>query len=151
MSDQLAEALNAVVSAASGRLLAIDPVEAGQKPSADRWSRKEILGHLIDSAANNHQRFVRALEASELHFPGYAQGAWVAAQSYGDREWHALVDLWTSYNLHIVHVVAHIPPSKLSTSCAIGADAPVTLGTLIQDYVSHLEHHLKQIEHARSD
>jgi hypothetical protein len=114
--------------------------------AAGKWSRKQILGHLIDSAANNHQRFVRAQEQPSLVFPGYAQNHWVSCQRYSERAWSDLVALWESYNRHLAHVVASIPEERRATWCVIGDGEPVTLGFLVTDYIRHLRHHLEQIE-----
>src|SRR6185295_5884016 len=81
--------------------------EESAKPLADsKWSRKEIIGHLIDSAANNHARFVRAQLGDELVFPGYDQEQWVAVQQYADEPWDQLITLWKHYNLHLSHLMA---------------------------------------------
>ena len=109
-----------------------------------KWSRKQIVGHLIDSAANNHQRFVRAQEAA-LVFPAYAQDHWVDAQRYGDRSWTDLIGLWESYNRHLVHVIAAISDDRGGVPCTIGSGPPVTLAFLADDYVRHLRHHLAQL------
>jgi hypothetical protein len=114
----------------------------------DKWSRKEILGHLIDSVANNHQRIVRAQLAGALEFPPYAQMDWVRVQAYERAAWASLVALWTAFNRHLAHVIAAVPVEKLSTPCRIGDRDPVTLEFLITDYIRHLEHHLKQIDPA---
>jgi DinB family protein len=109
-----------------------------------KWSRKQIVGHLIDSAANNHQRFVRAQEAA-LVFPGYAQDHWVDSQRYADRSWTDLIGLWESYNRHLVHVIAAISDDRGDLPCTIGSGAPITLAFLADDYVRHLRHHLAQL------
>ena len=113
--------------------------------SPEKWSKKQVLGHLIDSAANNHQRFVRAQLGQELTFPGYEQEAWVAVQHYQDESWIALVALWQHYNRHLLHVMARVPGDQLSRRCAIGDSDPVTLEFLMKDYIVHLKHHLEQI------
>jgi hypothetical protein len=110
-----------------------------------RWSRKELLGHLIDSAGNNHQRFVRAQLQAEMSFPPYVQDQWVAAQGYAERPWPALVELWRALNEHLAHVAARIPAAKLRHVCTVSADEPSSLGRHVVDYVDHLEHHLGQI------
>jgi hypothetical protein len=126
------------------------------RPSATAWSIKEIIGHLIDSAANNHQRFVRAASQEELVFPGYEQDDWVRTQAYGSAPWEPLVMLWQSYNLHLARVMATMPASvrerrrETHNFHQIGfrtfsADQPVTLDDLMEDYVVHLEHHLAQV------
>jgi hypothetical protein len=110
------------------------------------WSRKQTLGHLIDSALNNAQRFVRAQAPGELSFPDYDQPAWVAAGGYQDRPWNDLVTLWAVLNVHLVHVIARIPAGTLSTPCRIGGSERMTLEYVTRDYVRHLRHHLRQIE-----
>jgi hypothetical protein len=109
------------------------------------WSRKQVLGHLIDSASNNHQRFVRACIEGSLEFPGYDQDGCVKAEAVHLASWTMLIQLWTAYNRYLAHVIAHIPAGALESRCRIGAYDPVTLGFLIEDYVRHLKHHLEQI------
>ena len=126
------------------------------RSTGDEWSRKQILGHLIDSAANNHQRFVGAQFADHLVFAGYDQEQWVSAQRYNDEPWPDLIELWRAYNLHLLHVVAAIPQPVLTQARAkhtldqiafktVAPDSPATLEYLIRDYVDHLKHHLDQI------
>jgi len=110
-----------------------------------RWSKKEILGHLIDSAANNHQRIVRVQIAPPLEFPNYQQESWVAVQSYATESWPDLVNLWLLLNRHLLHVIRAVPESSLSYPCAIGGKDPIPLSEVIDGYVDHLEHHLESL------
>ena len=109
------------------------------------WSRKQLLAHLIDSASNNHQRFVRAAQQDSLEFPGYDQSANIVVQNPQQASWAVLVALWSSYNRYLAHVIANLPANKLETACRIGDSGAVTLAFLVDDYVVHLEHHLNQI------
>jgi hypothetical protein len=143
--EDVATELGRLTEEAAARMRRLDEAAAAERRSPSAWSRKEILGHLLDSALNNHQRFVRAQLSSELAFPGYEQERWVAAQAYGDRAWERLVALWAELNLHLAHVILHIPEDRRATSCRIGDGAPVTLEFVAQDYVRHLRHHLEQI------
>jgi hypothetical protein len=118
---------------------------AATRPGTDQWSPKEIVGHLIDSAANNHQRFVRLMESGELTFPPYAQQNWVQRQAYQDADWTVLLSLWRAYNLHLAHVIRQIPEERLSSLCALGTSEPVTLCFLVEDYLSHLKLHVAQL------
>lgn len=136
--------VGAVVEAAR-ELRAIDDAVAGAKPNTGVWSVKEILGHLVDSAANNHQRFVRAQGATELSFPGYEQDVWVRAQDYQNTAWPQLVDLWVLYNYHLARVIGRIPADAADVQIRIGGDDPIALSSLAEDYVEHLRHHLRQI------
>jgi DinB superfamily len=146
MLQSLSDELTGVVDVAEPELRTIDDERAGSKPKTDVWSVKEILGHLIDSASNNHQRFVRAQLASELTFPGYEQNGWVASQDYQTRSWRELVDLWVAYNHHLAHVIRRIPDAAANVPCRIGANEPITLSSLALDYLGHVHHHLEQIQ-----
>lgn len=121
-----------------------------------KWSPREILGHLIDSAANNHSRFVRAQLTEDLVFDGYAQTEWVTLQRYQEEPWSELVQLWRSYNRHILHIIAATPEEQRNklrakhnlhqiASELLKEDEPVTLDWFIRDYLDHMKKHLAQI------
>ncbi len=124
----------------------LDEATASQKTRPDKWTRKEILGHLIDSASNNHQRFVRAQYSKDTNFLPYEQMTWVNIQKYNSRTWKEILSLWMSYNYHIAHVVENMPADCLQRSCKIGTGEPVTIGYVVVDYLGHIQHHLRQIE-----
>lgn len=117
----------------------------GDEPGPGEWTTKEILGHLVDSAANNHQRFVRAQFTPLLVFPGYEQEAWNTVQDYRGESWADVVALWASYNRHLAHVIRSIPDAAAGHRCEIGGGEPVTLDFLVADYLRHLRRHLHQI------
>ena len=146
MPESVAKELMAVVQAALPRLTALSEATVTHRPAPDRWTIKEVLGHLIDSAANNHQRFVRAQFVSELVFPKYEQNEWVQSQNYNAIAWAELIEFWRRYNLHLAHVIQSIAPGTLGVRCIIGDYEPVSLEFLIKDYVVHLKHHLAKIE-----
>jgi len=135
---------NTIVSA-KARLRDVPEEQSRHKGSADGWSPIEVMGHLIDSAANNHQRFVRAQAVPELRLAGYAQDHWVASQRYADRRWSDLIEFWSAYNHHLAHVIAGIPESLRETPCEIGDGPVVTLAYIALDYVGHIQYHLNQI------
>lgn len=143
--NDVSDHLNRTVSEAAPRLLAISTAENSKPLSPGGWSRKQILGHLIDSASNNHQRFVRAMLQPSLEFPSYDQNGNVRVQAVQEADWDLLVSLWASYNRFIAHVLTQIPESKLQTPCCIGESETVTLDFLARDYVRHMLHHLEQI------
>lgn len=152
----IAERLRSDVSEAAPLLLALSSAAAKRRPAPGKWSPQEILGHLIDSASNNHQRFVRARFQDDLVFPGYAQDDWVAAQGWQERPWSEIVELWRLYNLHLAHLIESTPAALAARRVArhnlherawraIGASEPATLAWFQEDYVLHLEHHLAQV------
>lgn len=110
------------------------------------WSRKQVVGHLIDSASNNHQRFVRAAMQGSLEFPGYDQDGCIRVQAVQQMPWPALVALWASYNRYLAHVIEYLPEDALQSPCRIGSGEPVTLQFLAEDYLRHLVHHLQQLK-----
>jgi DinB superfamily len=142
---ELADELRAEVGQAAEKLKSMGEDGAGRSRGPGRWVGKEILGHLIDSAANNHQRFVRAQLVSPLVMPGYDQEAWVSLHRYRERPWAELVELWVALNTHLAVVMEGVPPEKLQTPCRIGDGEPGTLEWLMRDYLRHLKHHLEQL------
>jgi hypothetical protein len=144
--QSVANDLRKTVDAAKGRLAVVDAKTVTYRPAADRWTIAEVIGHLIDSATNNHHRFVRAQFVEELVFPKYEQNEWVAAEYFNECDWPSLVELWHRYNHHLAHVIEHVKTESLDRRCLIGPYPPVTLGFLIEDYVGHLKHHLAKID-----
>ena len=131
-------------------------IQSGLKPSSDKWSAKEILGHLIDSSINNMVRFVRGQIQDNLIFQNYQQNEWVQAQNYQTAEWSFLIALWKLNNLQIIRIVEYIPTDLL---CKMYSEHnfedisghPLPIGTnasleyFIKDYYLHMRHHLNQI------
>jgi hypothetical protein len=133
------------VAAVGNSLLAVsaDLADAPWRPHG--WTRKQIVGHLLDSAANNRQRFVRAALDGAYDGPGYEQDGWVELQGYSEQTWETLLGWWQVEHEILAAIVDRIPDGRLEAPCTIGGDAPVTLRFLIEDYVRHQQHHLGQI------
>lgn len=154
--DEFLRDFRQTILEATARLRTIAPEASRRKAAENEWAPIEVLGHLIDSATNNHQRFVRAQFTDHLTFPGYDQDRWVSAQKYRDESWPDLIQFWSSYNLHLLHLVSVIPANVLTRSRAqhsldqiafatVPQGEPATLEYLIRDYLDHLRHHLDQI------
>lgn len=137
-------------------LHSISEEEFGRKPSPDKWSKKEILGHLIDSAYNNHARFLKAATKDDLLFDGYEQDDWVRRNNYQNRDYIEIIGTWMSVNNHLIFMLKEMPEEVLLKSTTahnfhkicmqrIPADQPTTLSYLLWDYLFHMEHHLAQI------
>lgn len=148
--NHTATALLQTINETAPQLHAISEDVAAVKPAPDVWSIKEIVGHLIDSAANNHQRFVRAPQAGALSLPGYDGDAWVREQGYQERPWAELVDLWALFNRHLAHVISRLPESVMEAPIRIGAEGPFTLRFVVEDYVVHLRHHLSDVDRLKA-
>jgi hypothetical protein len=126
--------------------LAQVPVELADVPwRAGGWTRKQIVGHLLDSATNNRQRFVRAVTHGHYDGPRYPQEAWVAAHGYAEQRWETLVRWWQAEHEILVAIVERITQDRLSTKCVMAEEAPVTLQFLVEDYIVHQRLHFEQI------
>jgi hypothetical protein len=141
-----AEELNTLITALHPLLLSIPQEELEKPPAHGKWSKKEILGHLIDSAANNHQRFVR-IQYQDLPHIVYHQEEWVSLQDYRSEPLETVIALWAAYNRHLAHVITKISPINYNRKGNTGKDAPFepTLEWLVEDYLAHMKHHLEQI------
>jgi len=128
-------------------LRAVAEERSRQTPfGGEGWTTKEELGHLLDSAANNHIRFVAAaLSPGEFRGAGYAQDAWVTLHGYQEVPWDELIELWRLHNRALARVIGRIPAERLGTICTIGSEAPETLRFVIEDYVLHMQHHIDHL------
>jgi hypothetical protein len=146
MPESLAKSLEQVLAYEYVNLRVLSNEEEAMRPAgADSWSRKEELGHLIDSAVNNHVRFAIASLQTEFRGPTYEQDGWVRAHSYHEMPWLSLLDSWRQHNELLLRLVKRIPEERLTVPCRIGSADPVTLHFLIEDYVLHMQHHLDHI------
>jgi len=123
--------------------LSKDTVESKSTPSS--WSPKEELGHLLDSAANNHQRIVRAQLEDNPAMPGYEQNRWVAIHAYQRRDWGELIELWQALNRQLLAAAEAVPDSAWSRTLTVAGSEPQTLQFVFEDYVAHMLHHLQHI------
>lgn len=119
-----------------------------QKRNKQNRTIKQILGHLIDSAANNHQRMVRLQYNEKLNFPDYQQDndLWIELQDYQNADWNIIIQLWKYYNLHMIHVINSVDHSKLNNSWQSFEDNTVTLRQMIDGYLGHIELHFNEIQ-----
>jgi len=151
MTEELQKVIDRLqqhINLAPSEFLKYPEGELRRKPAPDKWSKKELLGHLIDSAANNHHRFIKIQFLPQPFFvEGYAQNDWVRIQNYNEKDTEQLVNLWKVYNEHILFIIQNTPDKNLKIK--ITAEDPFenadTLFLLMKDYVDHMDHHFKQI------
>lgn len=144
--QQVCRRLQELLHLLNERLPTFSAAELSASSAPGKWSRQEILGHLIDSAANNHRRFVLALTRPEpLLIVPYEQDAWVRWADYQHTPAADLLALWTLYNRQLIRLIAQIPPEAHATRCTFESGYSVTLGWLVEDYAVHLEHHVQQL------
>ena len=139
----LAEQLAVTLRDAVPWLVTLSNADASVPEREGKWCAKEVVGHLIDSANNNLGRIIRMQIAPE-HMPGYAQESWVRIQHYREREWAEVLALWFALNEHIVWTIRHIDPRTLANQATV-AGSPIALGFLIEDYIAHMQHHLRNL------
>jgi hypothetical protein len=145
MTTQLADIFRNELDNLYDALAAVPAALAGTPWRDGGWTRRQVLGHLLDSAANNRQRFVRAATEGSFSGPNYAQEAWVAAHGYNDQSWETLLRWWKVEHEILAAVVDRIPQERLQAVCVMDDDAPVTLEYLIEDYLRHQRWHLTQL------
>ncbi len=142
----LTEHLRQIIATEEPRLRALSEEFAATRPGAGPgWSRKQELGHLIDSATNNRVRFVKAALEGEYDGPTYDGSGWVELAGYAETPWTTLIDHWKGLNLFLAALLNRIPPERYSALCRVGGADPVTLEFLIDDYMRHMQHHLDHI------
>jgi DinB superfamily len=142
---ELRERLEAVLRSAMPWLLTISEAEASVPEREGKWSAKQVIGHLIDSAVNNLGRIIRLQIEAGQSLPGYEQMAWVSLQHYGEREWAQVLALWFALNEQVAWTIGHVEQSRLANRGMVAGE-PLTLGFLIEDYVAHMEHHLRAMQ-----
>ena len=153
---QIADDLRSAVSEGTALFNSASEERTTYRPAPDRWSARQIIGHLIDSACNNHRRFVINQGTETLMIDGYEQDQWVARQRYHETSASDLVALWAAYNTQIARVIEAMPPQDLTRSrgpmagrrfpyTPLPDSQTVTLGHIVEDYVGHIRHHLGQI------
>ena len=137
--------LRALIDQLPVRLTNLSGDQVQRKPSSSQWSLKEELGHLLDSAANNHQRIVRAQLEDNPAMPEYDGDKWVTLHRYQDRDWSSLIAIWVGLNRQLLAAAEAVPESAWSRTCMIADSAPLTLQFVFDDYVDHMMHHLRHM------
>jgi hypothetical protein len=142
---ELSERLESVVAPALVWLGKLSDAQASVPERAGKWSAKQVIGHLTDSAVNNLGRIVRMQIATGMKLPGYEQNEWVELQHYSEREWSKVLEAWAALNGQVAWAVAHVEKAKLANTAEV-AGSELTLGFLIEDYIAHMEHHLRAMQ-----
>jgi len=137
--------LQELIDGLPARLQALPSDRVERKPAPDAWSPKEEFGHLLDSAANNHQRIVRTQLEEKPAMPGYDGDAWVVLHQYQRRDWQSLIDRWVALNCQLLTAAEAVPDSAWSRLCTIDDSGPLTLQFVFDDYVNHMLQHLRHI------
>lgn len=146
--NKLASDIEKTVDDACNRLQNFPAETIEMRPDPGAWSVKEILGHLIDSASNNHQRFVRLQITDNLSFPDYSQdnSTWIAIQKYQEAPWDELLSTWRYFNFHLARIIRAVNSDCVEHLWIVNKKTAVSLGHLMTDYLRHLKDHLQQIE-----
>src|ERR1700761_7951514 len=137
---ELRERLSAVLRDAMPWLVTISEAEASVQERPGKWSAKQVIGHLIDSAVNNLGRIIRL-----RILPGYEQMAWVDLQHYAEREWAQVLALWFALNEHVAWTIGRVERRQLGNVGSVAGES-LTLGFLIEDYIAHMQHHLRLMQ-----
>ncbi len=143
MINHALDQLTFIVEKAPSMLTQISDGKMSEKPTPNKWSKKEIIGHLIDSATNNHQRFVRG-QFEAIPEICYDQNEWNKCSFYQQIDSNQIILFWTIYNRQLIEIVKRIPTDNLKKQVKVG-EKLLTIEYLFIDYIAHLEHHLKQV------
>jgi len=140
--------LNSIINDFYNKYKGLDNEIASKRPGTDRWTLKEIVGHLIDSASNNHQRFVRLQIVDELIFPGYGKdnSKWLEIEKYNELNFYDIISLWKQYNILIGNIIKETDEGKLENYWIKSDGDKITLKDLMIDYVRHMREHVKHFE-----
>lgn len=138
------QALSEILSSVPDILMSINEKEFSAQPSPEKWSKKQILGHLIDSATNNHQRFIRS-QAENNPQIYYDQEIWVKNNYYQQMHAFQIIEFWTIYNYHILHIIKNMTEENYLRTCTMKDGQVLSIAYLVNDYIQHMQHHLKQI------
>jgi len=142
---QALQSLRTLLETLPGRLEALSP-EAVEFRPPESWSVKEELGHLLDSAANNHQTIVRAQVEENPAMPGYDGEKWVSLHAYQKRDWHELIGTWGALNRQMLAAAEAVPDAAWSRTCTIEDSAPLTIQFVFEDYIHHMRDHLRHMK-----
>ncbi len=142
---KLSEELQSIVEEFTQKISTLFEPEFSAKQLTTKWSRKEILGHLIDSAENNLRRFICGQYEAPAPKIKYQQDFWVAANQYQHTPSKDVIENWRLINLKICRVLQQMPTENYTKTCDFGDGKFLTLEWLAIDYVKHLKHHLNQI------
>ncbi len=132
----------------------LDDKTASVKISEDKWTLKEIVGHLIYSASNNHQRIIRLQLCSDLDFPDYNKDEWLNTADYNSMNFHDLLSLHKYFNLLIAKLMLNVKKESLSNRWNFSFTEKkdhITLEELIDHYLSHFKIHMKHFEERLSE
>ena len=143
--NEFAERLRRAVENEEPSLRAIADPSASNSPGETRWSKKQELGHLIDSATNNRVRFARAALDGRFEGPPYDSRGWVELGGYAQMPWAEIVDLWKALNLALATLISRIPEEHRRAECRIGESFSASLEFVVDDYIQHMQHHLDHI------
>lgn len=145
--EKIINGINYWIQALPEEYKAMSESEISNRPHPNKWSKKEILGHLCDSAINNIERFVKIQYMEQPYIIQlYDQEQWVSVQNYQERPLDEILTLFQNLNKQVINILKNLPPKKLTYLCEVNSNTQETLQWLIEDYLNHMEHHInKQI------
>lgn len=143
--EKLASEIESVAVCVYDEFKGLGEEAVNERSGAGKWRAKEILGHLIDSAANNHHRFVRLQYNKVLVFADYDPPGWVRIENYVEYPWKEMLGLWSSYNKLLAHIVRNVNEETVEHQWQRDDGSRLTLAEIMIDYPKHRDHHLRKI------
>lgn len=145
--EQVVNELNKIINDFTQKLKQFSEQELVEKPMPHKWSKKEVIGHLIDSGQNNLRRFITGQYETLPPKIVYNQDFWVTANNYQEMNGQDVIHLWQLINKQITNVLSSMQPDQFEKTCNTSKDGTElrSLEWLAQDYVKHMKHHLNQV------
>jgi hypothetical protein len=122
----------------------LDDVSVSFKASSEKWTPRQVIGHLIASGNNNQMKFTSLSNHSNIDVVGYLQDEWIKAQNYQAFNWQNLLNLWHGLNLHITHIKIPTPYDMLNHEISVNGIGPLRLDFIMSDDIEHLKHPINQ-------
>ena len=120
---------------------ALPPEMGDHRYAPEKWSVKEVVGHVADAERIFAYRALRIARADETPLPGFEENPYVANASFGDRTLESLVDEWADVRRATLSLLRGLPAeawTRRGTASGFGVSVRGLAGIV----AGHLEHHL---------
>jgi hypothetical protein len=115
--------------------------EAGFRYALDKWSVKELVGHVCDAERIFAYRMLRVGRGDATPLPGFEENDYVVAARSDDRRMPDLLDEWQAVRSATSALVRALP-SEAWANRGTSNGHPVSTRALLYIVLGHADHHL---------